>query len=424
MKTPWLLIVSALLLAACGSGTPTVVGDLSTATPGNAFTPEAEASATAEPNDNPTTEPTTPEAAAQSVTSIPDPDGYTWRLVAEGFNRPLLVANAGDGSGRLFIVEQDGAIQVIANNQVLATPFLNIDGRVRSEGNEQGLLGLAFHPNYEENGYFYVNYTDNNGDTVVARYSVSGDPNVADADSEQILLQVDQPYSNHNGGHIEFGPDGYLYIGLGDGGSGDDPGNNGQNPDTLLGTLLRIDVDNGDAYAIPGDNPFVNGGGAHEVWAYGLRNPWRFTFDEDTGDMFIADVGQNQYEEINYLPGGIVGGSNFGWRYREGAHEYIGSPPEGLNLTDPVAEYQHPVGCSVTGGVVYRGSMLPAWVGVYVYGDFCTGVMFGLVQGPDGLWNNEEIYRLPINITSFGADESGEIYVLDRNGDLYWFDSE
>ena len=301
---------------------------------------------------------------------------------------------------------------------------LNIGGRVLSEGNEQGLLGLAFHPNYEDNGYFYVNYTDNNGDTVVARYSVSADANVADVDSEQIILQVDQPYGNHNGGHIEFGPDGYLYISLGDGGSGDDPGNNGQNPDTLLGSILRIDVDGGDPYAIPADNPFANGGGAPEIWFYGLRNPWRFTFDSETGDIYIADVGQNQYEEINFLPGGIAGGANFGWRYREGAHAYIGSPPEGLSLIDPVAEYQHPVGCSVTGGVVYRGNNLPEWNGVYLYGDFCTGVMFGLAQGSDGVWNNQEIYRLPINITSFGADESGEIYVLDRNGDLYWFDAE
>mgnify|MGYP003328768156 FL=1 len=423
MNKLWILIL-ALLLAACGAGTPTVVADLSTSTPGNLFTLQPEETVTNEPSDEATAEATVTEEPSRPAPSIPNPDAYTWRLVAEGFNRPLLVANAGDGSGRLFIVEQDGAIQVIAENQALNTPFLNIGGRVLSEGNEQGLLGLAFHPNYEDNGYFYVNYTDNNGDTVVARYSVSADANVADVDSEQIILQVDQPYGNHNGGHIEFGPDGYLYISLGDGGSGDDPGNNGQNPDTLLGSILRIDVDGGDPYAIPADNPFANGGGAPEIWFYGLRNPWRFTFDSETGDIYIADVGQNQYEEINFLPGGIAGGANFGWRYREGAHAYIGSPPEGLSLIDPVAEYQHPVGCSVTGGVVYRGNNLPEWNGVYLYGDFCTGVMFGLAQGSDGVWNNQEIYRLPINITSFGADESGEIYVLDRNGDLYWFDAE
>lgn len=351
--------------------------------------------------------------------SIPDPDEYGWQLVAQGFTQPLLVTHAGDDSGRLFVVEQDGAIWVLAGGQVLATPFIDLDERVGSEAYEQGLLGLAFHPHYADNGYFYVNYTDNNGDTVIARFSVSGDPNVADAASERVLLQIDQPYVNHNGGHLEFGPDGYLYIGVGDGGSGGDPQGHGQNPDSLLGSLLRIDVDNGDPYAIPADNPFAAGGGAPEIWAWGLRNPWRFSFDALTGDLHIADVGQNQYEEINFLPGGAAGGANFGWNYREGAHAYTGTPPEGLNLIDPVAEYDHSLGCSVTGGRVYRGSSLPAWAGVYIYGDFCSGIVFGLVQGADGQWINEQLYTLSANISSFGVDEDGEFYLVDRRGELY-----
>lgn len=425
MKTKLGLALSALLLlTACGpSGTPTAVADLlASNTPEEAA---AEDSATPQSLDaedstlSPTPQEVQETATSAGAPSIPNPDDYAWVQVASGFAQPLLVTNAGDGSGRLFIVGQTGTIHVIENGQVLAAPFLDISSRVGSTGNEQGLLGLAFHPDFAENGYFYLNYTNQSGNTMVARFSTSADPNLADPDSETTLLQVSQPYANHNGGHLEFGPDGYLYIGLGDGGSGGDPGGNGQNTNTLLGALLRIDVDGGDPYGIPADNPFVNGGGAAEIWAYGLRNPWRYSFDRLTGDLYVADVGQNQWEEVNFLPGGVAGGANFGWNYYEATHAYQGTPPNGANLIAPVAEYDHGSGCSITGGLVYRGAALPAWNGVYFYGDFCSGTVWGLVQDADGQWQSETIYNLGINITSFGMDENGEIYVLDRNGNLY-----
>ena len=225
---------------------------------------------------------------------------------------PLYVTHADDGSGRLFIVEQGGQVWILDSGSVLPNPFLDISSKI-SSGSERGLLGLGFHPNYDTNGYFFVNYTDLGGDTVVARYTVSSDPNEADRNSEVIILQQPQPFSNHNGGHLAFGPDGYLYIGLGDGGSGGDPQGNGQNPNNLLGALLRLDVDNGLPYSIPPDNPFVGGGGSPEVWAYGLRNPWRFSFDRLTGDLYSGDVGQNQWEEIDFQEASSPGGANYGW---------------------------------------------------------------------------------------------------------------
>lgn len=342
--------------------------------------------------------------------------------MAEGFRQPLLLTHATDGSGRIFVVGQNGDIQIIENGAPRAEAFLDITERVGSSGNEQGLLGLAFHLDYENNGIFFVHYTDLNGDTVISRFQVSGDANVADPSSETILLQYDQPYPNHNGGQIEFGPDGYLYIGLGDGGSGGDPHGNGQSLETLLGKILRIDVNSGPPYGIPGDNPFVNGGGLPEIWAYGLRNPWRFSFDRATGNMFIGDVGQGEWEEIDFLPAGIVGGANFGWNYLEGTHPYEGEAPEGL--ITPVTEYNHGSGCSVTGGYVYRGAALPEWQGVYLYGDFCSGQIFGLVQHEDGTWESRPLFSTDFQITSFGEDESGELYVLDRGGGVYQLQSQ
>jgi glucose/arabinose dehydrogenase len=362
-----------------------------------------------------TTETPQPDPTAEPERSIPDPAGYDWQLVAEGFDRPLLLTNAGDGSNRMFVVEQDGAIQIVENGAQLDEPFLNIDSAVGSTGNEQGLLGLAFHPDYESNGYFYVNYTDTAGNTVISRFSASG--NTADPASEMIMLEITQPYENHNGGHMAFGPDGLLYIGTGDGGSGGDPLNNGQSLETLLGKILRIDVNAAEPYAIPVDNPYGRGGGLGEIWAYGLRNPWRFSFDRATGDIYIADVGQGEWEEISYLPGGSAGGANFGWNFMEGTHPYEGDAP--ADLIPPVAEYDHSNGCSVTGGYVYRGEMLPEWQGVYVYGDFCSGQMWGLVQHSDGTWESQSIYETSFLITSFGEDEAGELYVLDRSGGLY-----
>ncbi|MCW5875224.1 MAG: PQQ-dependent sugar dehydrogenase [Anaerolineales bacterium] len=348
-----------------------------------------------------------------------DPAAFSWNLVSDGYAQPLLVTHAGDGSGRLFVVEQHGMIHVVENGQRLATPFLDIRYAVGSEGNEQGLLGLAFHPDFESNGYFYVNYTGLDGNTVISRFQVSSDRNVVDALSEEHMLYIAQPYSNHNGGHLEFGPDGYLYIASGDGGSGGDPQNNGQSLNTLLGKLLRIDVDAEDPYAVPADNPFVSGGGLDEIWAYGLRNPWRFSFDTATGDLYIADVGQGEWEEIHRLPAGSGNGSNLGWRYFEGTHPYEGTPPQGLELDFPVVEYDHGSRCSITGGYVYRGTQVPAWNGVYFYGDFCSGEVMGMYQGADGVWNAQVLWDTAALITSFGLDEAGELYLVDRNGGIY-----
>jgi glucose/arabinose dehydrogenase len=279
---------------------------------------------------------------------------------------------------------------------------------------------LAFHPQFTQNGYFYVNYTDRRGDTVISRFQVAAEnPQQVDPASEFGLLGVEQPFRNHNGGVLAFGPDGFLYIGLGDGGGGGDPRGNGQNTEKLLGKILRLDVDNGDPYAIPPDNPFAQRGGAPEVWAYGLRNPWRFSFDRLTGDLFIGDVGQNSYEEIDYLPAGSPGPTNFGWNYREGAHPFAGEPAGRVELTDPVAEYGRDQGITVIGGYVYRGSELPEWQGIYLYGDYGTGLIWGLFRDTGGAWQNSVLFQSGFTITSFGEDESGEIYLVDYPGSLY-----
>lgn len=344
-----------------------------------------------------------------SAGTFPDPKAYQWQMITSGLTRPVNLQ--ADGSGRLFVLEKAGRIRVLQNGQLLDQPFLDISNRVGSSGNEQGLLGLAFHPQYAQNGRFFVNYTDNNGDTVIARYQVSSDPNVADPNSEVKLLGVDQPFANHNGGVLAFGPDGYLYAGLGDGGSQGDPYGNAQNTKVLLGKILRLDVGSAEPYAVPSDNPFGN-----EVWAYGLRNPWRLSFDKLTGDLYIGDVGQNTWEEIDYLPKGSAGGTNFGWNLREGAHDYNSSASS--DLTEPVAEYSHQEGgCSVTGGYVYRGSM-PEWNGIYLYGDYCTGIIWGLIHSNDG-WQKQLLFDTDFTITSFGQDENGEVYLVSDNGGVY-----
>jgi glucose/arabinose dehydrogenase len=355
----------------------------------------------------------------QNVPSLPDPGGYTWQTVASGLDSPIGLFNAGDGSGRLFAVEKAGVIRIIdQSGNLLDTPFLDIRDRVGSSGSEQGLLGLVFDPHYPQNGYFYIDYTDTNGDTHVARLRVSADPNVADPGTEKLILFQKQPYPNHNGGELAFGPDGYLYIGLGDGGSEGDPQHTGQSLDTWLGKLLRIDVEHGDPYSIPPDNPFVKGGGKPEIWAYGLRNPWRFSFDLATHDLYIGDVGQDNYEEVDFLPAGSPGGTNFGWSYREGMHPYRGTPPADLKLTDPVAEYTHSYGCAISGGSVYRGVNLPEWDGVYFYGDFCTGNIWGLLRRADGSWQNQLLFQTSYSISSFGQDQAGEVYLVDMKGNI------
>jgi glucose/arabinose dehydrogenase len=335
--------------------------------------------------------------------------------VVSGLAKPLGLAAPADGSGRLFLLEQAGTIRVFQNGSLLPNPLLDITGRVGSRSTEQGLLGIALHPDFAKNGFFYVNYTDVNGNTVIARFQVSAqDPNQADPNSEKVLLRVGQPYPNHNGGSMVFGPDGYLYMGLGDGGSAGDPHGNGQNTNVLLGKLLRVDVNGGAPYAIPPANPFANGGGKAEVWAYGLRNPWRFTFDRLTGDLYIADVGQNNWEEVDFLPANSPGGADFGWNYREGMHPYRGSPPADLKLTDPVAEYSHADGCSVTGGYVYRGAALPEFRGIYLFSDYCSGRVWGLLRGADGAWQSQVLFQTGYNVTSFGQDTNGEIYLIDQ----------
>ncbi|MCI0548875.1 MAG: PQQ-dependent sugar dehydrogenase [Candidatus Rokubacteria bacterium] len=334
--------------------------------------------------------------------------------LATGLARPTAIAHAGDGSGRLFIALQEGQIVIWDGTEILSTPFLSITTRVSCCG-ERGLLGLAFHPRYAENGFFYVNYTDNNGNTVIARYRVSANADVADRASESVRLRVTQPASNHNGGQLQFGPDGYLYIGLGDGGG--TPGTRSQSLGTLLGKILRIDVDGPAPYGIPTDNPFRGVSGAlPEIWALGLRNPWRFSFDRVTGDLFIADVGEGRREEVNFEPGTSAGGRNYGWPRMEGSLCF--SPLTGCNqagLILPIAEYPHNPECSVTGGYRYRGTRFPELLGTYFYADFCSGRIWGATRNASGAWVSTERLNTELNPSAFGEDEEGELYLLDYN---------
>ncbi len=369
-------------------------------------------------------EPDLRTAPAQPILTPANVDITIDEIVASGFNRPVQLTHAGDGSGRLFVVEQNGQIRIIANGVVLATPFLDIGGLVLCCG-EQGLLGLAFHPNYTQNGYFYINYTRYwDGATVITRYNVSaGDPNLADPGSAMVLLTIAQPYGNHNGGQLLFSPvDGYLYIGMGDGGSGGDPLNHSQNIETLLGAMLRLDVDGGAPYAVPPDNPYVGGAGLDEIWAIGLRNPWRFSFDRQSGDLYIGDVGQNLWEEISYQAANTPGGTNFGWRCMEGNHTYnfSGECPNRV-LTGPIAEYPHGEGYSVTGGFVYRGPTYLNLVGRYFYADYSLGKIWSMYKtgtNPD-TWSTPELeLDSGILISAFGEDEQGEVFVVDYGGSI------
>ena len=339
-----------------------------------------------------------------------------------GLESPLGIAHAGDGSGRLFVVEKPGRIRIVVGTALVAAPFLDIAGRVGSTSSEQGLLGLAFHPKYAHNGLFFVNYTDLQGDTVLSHFAVGADPGRADPASEVVLLTVDQPAANHNGGHLAFGPDGYLYVGLGDGGGAGDRYGNGQNPSTLLGKMLRLDVDGGQPYAVPPDNPFVTRPDARkEIWAIGLRNPWRYSFDRLTGDLYIADVGQDLYEEIDFQPASSQGGQNYGWPIMEGMHCYPEKQAcDRSGLTLPVAEYDHSQGCSVTGGYVYRGQQFPALSGIYVFGDYCSGRIWGAARDSQGQWRMAELQQVGVQLSSFGEDETGELYLVDmRSGELF-----
>lgn len=410
------LMLIAFVLQACAGAT-------STATPRPPAT-EAPAQPTT-PAQAPTpslpTAPPTTAAATEAPTAIPD---VTVRpaleLVVDGLDKPTDLTHAGDGSGLLYITEQPGRVRVMRDGRLLETPFLDLTDRVGSRGNEQGLLGIAFRPDFAQSRVFFVNYTDTNGDTIVAGFLANADGLTADKASAWQVLKIEQPYANHNGGQIKFGPDGMLYIGMGDGGSAGDPQNFAQNVTSLLGKMLRIDVSQSSRdqpYRIPVGNPNFGDGAPAEIWAIGLRNPWRFSFDRLTGDMFIADVGQNKVEEINFQPAN-QGGQNYGWKLREGFEPYAGDPGSAV-LTDPIHQYDHRGGeCSVTGGYVYRGSAVPALIGAYIYGDFCSGTIWTL-RPNGGEWANETLFRTDYNITSFGEDEAGELYVLDRAGAIY-----
>ncbi len=339
--------------------------------------------------------------------------------VASGLRSPLGIAHPGDGSERLFVVEQDGTIAIVDDGEVRPEPFLDVSGLTEG-GGEQGLLGLAFHPEYATNGRLFVNYTDLEGDTVIAEYA-SATETTADPDSARVLLTIDQPFANHNGGHLAFGPDGYLYIGMGDGGGGGDPEGNGQDLGELLGKMLRIDVDGEPPYEIPEGNPFEDASeGLPEIWAYGLRNPWRFSFDRSTGDLWIADVGQSDFEEINRTPAGAGGGLNYGWPIMEGAMCF--DPPTDCDTGDselPIAVYDHDEGCSVTGGFVYRGEGHANLEGLYIFGDFCSGNIWSLEAERADSQEPALMLQSELSISSFGEDEEGELYMTDLGGDLW-----
>jgi glucose/arabinose dehydrogenase len=343
--------------------------------------------------------------------------------VVGGLRNPLDLQAAPGDRDRLFVVEQEGRIRVVRGGELASTPFLDVASRVLS-GGERGLLGLAFHPQYATNHRFFVNYTDSNGDTNISEFrSTSAD--AADPASERVLLHVAQPFANHNGGGLSFGNDGFLYIGLGDGGSGGDPLGNGQRLSTPLGKLLRIDVDRGQPFAVPTDNPFVSNPGAFPaIWAYGLRNPWRFAFDRSTGDLYIGDVGQSRLEEVDVGLASRHGGENYGWNIMEGRSCF--SPSSGCNqsgLVLPVLQYDHNTGCSITGGALYRGCRMPGYAGTYFYGDFCTGLIrsFRLQNGAvaDERDHTATVGRGISSVSSFGVDLDGEVYVVDYDGEVY-----
>ena len=385
-------------------------------------TPEPEPTPTPSPAPTPTPTPTPSPAPTPTPTPAPAPlRGLAADVVAGGLVRPVYAGHAGDGSGRLFVIEKEGRIRIVSDGQLAPAPFLDITGIVSSRANERGLLGLAFHPDYASNGRFFVNYTQLRGATVVAEYRVSNDPDRADPESGQVLLTQAQPFANHNGGMLAFGPDGMLYVALGDGGAAGDPQNHGQRLDTWLGTLLRLDVSEPGVYRVPSDNPFVGVAEARgEIWAYGLRNPWRFSFDRATGDLYIADVGQNSFEEIDFAPASSSGGENYGWKLMEGFSCFVEGSPEchSLRFTDPIAVYGRDAGCSVTGGYVYRGSAHPALVGAYVFGDYCSSNVWTLRRDAAGAWQMTLQGEIDARITSFGEDEAGELYITDDAGRL------
>lgn len=360
---------------------------------------------------------TVPElVVAQGVDGLP----IAFEQIYDGLDRPVGYIESNDGSGRFFIVEQGGRILVSVGGDVLSTPFLDISDQV-SSGNEQGLLGMALDPGFGENRRVFVSYTDTEGNSQIVRYTVGEEsPNRLDPDSAVTIMTLEQPNSNHNGGHIEFGPDGFLYLGFGDGGGQGDPDGIAQDPGTLLAKILRIDV-TGDQepYGIPADNPFVDDPSfAPETFAWGFRNPWRFSFDRETGDLWIGDVGQNDIEEIDLIPAGSSG-QNFGWSVLEGNDCYQDPDCDPSEYTAPVDQYTHDYGCSVTGGYVYRGGFISDLAGTYLFADYCTGYLWGLIPNGDGSYTATDYIETEMNPSSFAQDMSGELYIIDLNGGIY-----
>ena len=349
-------------------------------------------------------------------------DSAALQLVTSGLSYPDFVTTPAGDTARLFVVEQTGAIRVVQHDSLLPTPFLNLTGHI-GFGGERGLLSMAFHPSYASNGHFYVYYTNPAGDIRIVRYTASANPNIADSTSgDTILSAFHETNDNHNGGLLLFGPDGKLYAGLGDGGSAGDPPGNGQNLDTLLAKILRLDVDGASPYAVPADNPFVGHAGERgEIWLYGLRNPWRFSFDRTSGDLYIGDVGQNLYEEVDVLAAGSPAGVNFGWNVMEGKHCYGASSCNMSGLTLPLVEYGHADGCAVTGGYVYRGTKIPALAGIYFYGDYCSGWVRSFRYTGGAAAENRDWPLLAVSggLSSFGEDARGELYITSLSGKLY-----
>jgi glucose/arabinose dehydrogenase len=411
VRLPLCLLVLGAIVVGCAGPGPTRSPGSSSATPSIA------------PSGQPNDSPSPAVSVAPGGSFDPARVGLTLEPVVSGLSDPLGVTHAGDGSGRLFVAEQGGSIRIVRDGTLVDEPFLDISKRI-SAGGERGLLGLAFHPDYPTDPRFFVNYTDTNGDTRVASFTVDpANPELADPGSEDRLVSIGQPYANHNGGALAFGPDGFLYIATGDGGSGGDPHGNGQSLETLLGKILRIDVnptEGSKGYAIPADNPFVGEAAAlPEIFVYGLRNPWRMSFDRGTGDLWIGDVGQGAWEEIDVVRAG-TSGQNFGWNLMEGAHCF--RPAEGCedpSLALPVTEYTRNLGSTVIGGVVYRGTDQPALVGGYVFADYGSGNVWLIDAASDGPTDPVLALESGATISSFGEDEGGEVYATDlASGEL------
>jgi glucose/arabinose dehydrogenase len=411
-----LLGTVALLTAACGRAP---VALTSTAVPTSIVAPSATSVPT--PTFAPTSTATPKADAVPSVTVAPAAitaaSVITLHQIVDVQESLTYATHAGDAAV-MYLVAKAGRVMVLENGVQRTQPFLDISNRVGSQGSEQGLLSIAFNLGAPADSYVYADYTDNNGDTVVSRFLYDAQTNTADPNSEQTLLTVDQPYANHNGGQLQFGPDGMLYIGMGDGGSGGDPQNHAQDPTSLLGKMLRIDLSPTFLPSVTVSNSRrAAGAGAAHIWALGLRNPWRFSFDRLTGDLYIADVGQNKYEEIDFQPVTNTSKLNYGWNIYEGFQPYLGGSAVGL--TPPIYAYSHSLGCSITGGYVYRGQQIAPLYGSYVYGDYCSGTIWSLRRDVNGVWQNTMLLQSGLNISSFGEDANGELYVIDLSGIVY-----